>query len=80
MEENNVIVEKPEVKQKISPKEYQKEYYQKKKMEILEKGSHKNVCEICKGKFTNANKSKHILTKKHINSLEIIHNYEQKQK
>ena len=60
-------------------KNYQKEYYQKKKTEILEKGSKKNECEVCKGKYTNANKSKHILTKKHVFAKELKEKLESKQ-
>lgn len=55
-------LQKDESKIKLTPKEY----YQKNKLAILRKGSEQHQCEICNGKYTTANKSKHVLTKKHI--------------
>ena len=47
-------------------REYFKEYYETHKEEINNKRNKKIVCEVCGGKYTVNNKSKHLKSKKHI--------------
>lgn len=51
-------------KNKDLKRKTEREYYQKNKQKVLEKKNKKCICE-CGGSYTNANKSKHIKSKKH---------------
>jgi hypothetical protein len=50
-------------------KEYQRIYYQIHKEYMDEKHKQKNICEICGGKYTHANKSIHLKTLKHLSKI-----------
>lgn len=52
--------------------EYQKEYHEKNKDAIHEYKNTKYVCNICGGKYTQANKSQHFKTKTHINASVVV--------
>lgn len=53
-------------KKKYDKKKYNQTFYERNKTRILEK----HICEICNGKYTYYNKSKHNTSNKHIHALE----------